>query len=211
MTEKLLKAKKESKAKKPDFQRADAHKKKRLGSGWRRPRGWQNKMRLHKKGYRRVVKTGYGTPNEIKNAELGKGLSIVPVSTEKELLALDPKKQAAELTNVGRKKKELLIVKAKDKGIVLVNLAVAAYQEKTKALLAQKQNKKKALVEKEAKKAEIAKQAEEAAKKAEEATKKAQEKAAKETSEADEAQAEEQEKAAEKKEKDKVLTSKKGF
>ena len=63
----LLELRNKIKAKKPRFIRHDAHKKKRVSLNWRRPRGRQSKMRLHKKGYARGRSTGFGSPNQIRN------------------------------------------------------------------------------------------------------------------------------------------------
>ena len=41
------------------FMRKDAHKKKRVARGWRKPKGRQNKMRLHRKAHPVVVKPGF--------------------------------------------------------------------------------------------------------------------------------------------------------
>lgn len=49
------------------FIRQDAHKKAKLKNLWRKPKGLHNKMRLQKKGYRRLPKVGMGTPNTEKN------------------------------------------------------------------------------------------------------------------------------------------------
>lgn len=196
--EKLIKEKQAMKAKKPNFVRADAHKKTRLGSGWRRPKGLQNKMRLGKKGYRVNVRTGYKTPAVLQDTKMG--LEIVRVYNLAELEALDPKKQAAEIAKVGRKNKTELIEAAKKKNITLVNLPVDKYQEKSKALAEEREAKKKALAQKAA-----AKEKETQKKEAEAAKKEAEEKKAAEE------KTEEEVKAAEKAEKDKVLTSKKGY
>ena len=54
------------KGKKPEFIRQDAHKKPGLGWKWRRPKGITSKMRLHLKGYRRIVKKGYRSPKDVR-------------------------------------------------------------------------------------------------------------------------------------------------
>lgn len=196
--DKLLKEKQAQKARNPTFTRADNHKKGKLGDAWRKPKGWQNKMRLHKKGYKKVVSTGYGTPADLRDHNKA-GLAIVTVSTMKELEALDPKKACALISKVGRKKKEELIAAAQKKNITLANLPVKAYQEKTQANLKAKAEKKKALNEKAAEKEKKAKAAAEAKKKEEEEKAKTEEKT------------DDDKKTEEKKELDKVLTSKKGM
>lgn len=196
---KLLKEKAIKKTHNPTFTRTDNHKKVRLGSGWRKPKGWHNKIRLHKKGYKQVVSPGYGTPAELRHSTM-KGLAIITIATIPELTALNPKKEAALISKVGRKKKEEIIEAAKKLGVSLVNLPVKSYQEKTQSVLKAKQDKKEAFQEKVVAKEKKAKQAEETAKK----------KAA-ETEVASEEKTAEDKKAEEKKEQDKVLTSKKGM
>ena len=55
MSEKL-ELRKKIKAKKPNFVSQDTHKRKRIRPRWRKPRGWHSKIRLHKIGYRKMVR-----------------------------------------------------------------------------------------------------------------------------------------------------------
>lgn len=205
MTIDNLKQDKERKhAQQPVFTRSDSHKKGRIArTGYRNPRGWQNKMRLHKKGYRVTVKPGFGTPVKLQHCTKS-GLAITTVNNLDELKAIDVKTQAAIIGNVGQRKKQELITYATENKVELVNLSLKAFQEKTQALEAKKKAKADAKAAKEAKeKAEATKLAKEAEKKKAEAkAKKAEEAKASES---------EDKKAEDKKEQDKVLTSKKGF
>lgn len=182
---------------KKQFIRADAHKKKRVGTAWRKPKGLQNKMRLRKKGYSISVKVGYRS--EAKHRDLFNGLEVVLVHNKNQLLALNPKTQCCSLAKMGRANKVALIKLAHEKKITLVNLSDKAYVEKTNALQAQRESKKKELLAKQAQKEAAAKD-----KKKDEA---------KEAKKSEDASAEEvsadEKKALEKKEKDKILTSKK--
>lgn len=211
--DKLIKAKRDAKARKPKFTRTDSHKKDRVESGtWRRPKGLQSKMRLHKKGYHRTVDTGYGTPKELRGTTRD-GLAIKRVENKNDLEQLDPKADAALIGNVGRKKKEELIKAAQEKGLALANLAVKAYQEKTAKLEELKKRKKETLKRKaEAKrKAEKAKKEEEAKQEEAPAEKEAEEKPSEDEASQQDQSAPDEEKKKEKEEKDKVLTSKKGY
>ena len=58
----LLDKRKALKKKKPVFTRQDAHKKKKVGWKWRKPKGSDSKMRVGKKGYKRSVRPGWGSP-----------------------------------------------------------------------------------------------------------------------------------------------------
>lgn len=86
------------------FLRQDAHKKTKLGDKWRKPKGWQNKVRLNKKGYRKMPHPGYGTPNADKYKINGEHVTFV--SNLKELEAA---KGTVLLTKMGMKKKIALI------------------------------------------------------------------------------------------------------
>ena len=109
------------KEKKPDFLRQDAHKLKRLGSGWRKSKGLQSKMRLAFKGYRKKVKVGYGSPNLV-NGLSKDGYNLVRVTKVSELDQLDTKKHAIELPHtLGMKRKYEIVKAVKEKGFVLVN------------------------------------------------------------------------------------------
>ena len=63
--ENLLQLRKRIKAKKPNFVRQDSHKQKEVKKKWRKPKGMQSKMRLKKKGYRKSVSIGYGSPKKV--------------------------------------------------------------------------------------------------------------------------------------------------
>ena len=54
------------KKKKPNFIRQDAHKKKRVGTSWRRAKGIQSKVRLNKRGYVKSVSQGYRSPKSVR-------------------------------------------------------------------------------------------------------------------------------------------------
>jgi len=47
MAERLLRVRTRQKSKKPEFNFHDSHKKKKLGTSWRKPRGLHNKLRQH--------------------------------------------------------------------------------------------------------------------------------------------------------------------
>lgn len=50
----------------PNFKRQMKDSVKRLKGNWRKPRGRQSKVRLHKKGKPKVVRIGYGAPKNLK-------------------------------------------------------------------------------------------------------------------------------------------------
>ncbi|MEM4245773.1 MAG: eL32 family ribosomal protein, partial [Candidatus Bathyarchaeia archaeon] len=52
--------KRQRKADKPAFVRQESWRYRRLGEGWRRPRGKTSRMRRSVRGHQRLVKVGYG-------------------------------------------------------------------------------------------------------------------------------------------------------
>ena len=66
MTERLLRIRDRQKRKKPDFRNHDSHKKKRISTSWRKPRGLHNKLRQHIASKGKLVKAGYGSPRAVK-------------------------------------------------------------------------------------------------------------------------------------------------
>jgi len=66
VAEKLLKIRARQKAKKPDFNRHDSHKKKRLPISWRKPVGLHNKLRSGIAAKGRLVRPGYGSPKSVR-------------------------------------------------------------------------------------------------------------------------------------------------
>jgi large subunit ribosomal protein L32e len=66
MAERLLRVRARQKAKKPEFKRHDSHKKKRLSTSWRKPRGLHNKLRQQVAAKGRLVRPGFGSPRLVR-------------------------------------------------------------------------------------------------------------------------------------------------
>jgi large subunit ribosomal protein L32e len=66
MSERLLKVRTRQKLKKPEFNFHDSHKKKRLGTSWRKPRGLHNKLRQQIAAKGKLVRPGFGSPRAVK-------------------------------------------------------------------------------------------------------------------------------------------------
>jgi large subunit ribosomal protein L32e len=82
----------------PKFERQEAHVKARLSrSGWRKPRGFQSKMRLQRKGYNAIVKVGYRTPRMLRGRLISGLLETIVISPsdlkniQKDQIALIPR------------------------------------------------------------------------------------------------------------------------
>jgi len=64
--ERLMKVRAKQKKRKPEFNRCDSHKKKKLSPSWRRPRGLHNKLRQQIAAKGKLVKAGYGSPRGVR-------------------------------------------------------------------------------------------------------------------------------------------------
>ena len=190
---KLLEQRKELKNKKPSFRRHDSHKKHKLKSNWRRPKGLQNKLRLNKRGYGTKVSTGWGSPKAVKGLHPS-GLEPVRVNNVNDLKEVDKKEQGVIIASaVGDRKRVQIIEEAKKQDIKILNLDPDKYMEKVEKRLKKQKAEKK---EREDRKKKTEKEAEKEAEKQEEKEEKEEE------------LSEEEKKKQEKKEKDKVLTKK---
>jgi len=65
-TERLLKVRARQKRRKPKFNRGDSHKKGRVSTSWRKPRGLHNKQRRHVAAKGKLVRPGYGSPKSVR-------------------------------------------------------------------------------------------------------------------------------------------------
>ncbi len=167
MTIDPLKIRKNLKAKKPKFIMQDAHKKKRLSKKWKKPRGLQSKMRLEKKGYRRNVETGWGSPKEAKYLH-STGLQVALVSTVAEIAGINPKTQGIIIRSaVGQKKKVEIVKECINRKIRILNLKKAEDYKNIvdESLKKRKQDKDDRLKKKEYSKKELEKRAKEKEKK----------------------------------------------
>ena len=198
----LLELRNKLKAKMPKFIRHDAHKKKRVGTGWRRPKGIQNKMRLHRKGYARDCSTGFGSPKAVHSLSR-EGLTQNIVHNSNELASLNPKSDGVIVARtIGDRKRSVIIKEASEKGFTLLNITVEKFTKKQEEKTAMKSEYKKSLNKK---------KEEKSAAKVKEEKKKAEEKAKSQAKESEKTTlSDEDKKAQEKKELDKVLTKKGG-
>ncbi|MBW3001792.1 50S ribosomal protein L32e [Candidatus Woesearchaeota archaeon] len=167
-----LDLRKKIKSKKPKYLREEHHKKKAVNKkSWRGPRGRHSKMRHGFQGHRATLEVGYGSPREARHLH-SSGLLPVVVCNIAELSALDKSRQAAVIScRVGNKKKVVLVNKAKELGLKIINVKdITAFLKKIDdQLKAKKEKKETAAKDKAAKKKEKEKKAEEKAKKAAEA------------------------------------------
>ncbi|WP_456366398.1 50S ribosomal protein L32e [Thermococcus sp.] len=111
------------KRKKPRFLRQEwwRYPKFKNNPTWRRPKGIDSKMRLKKKGKPRSPSIGWGSPRAVRGLHPS-GYEEVLVHNVKEVEAIDPSRQAARIAGtVGRRKRELIVAKAKELGVKVLN------------------------------------------------------------------------------------------
>ncbi|MGP8321076.1 MAG: 50S ribosomal protein L32e [Methanosarcinaceae archaeon] len=117
----LFKVRKVQKAKKPDFKRADSHKKKRLDSNWRRPRGLQGKQRKHIKAKGALAQVGYGSPVAVKGLHPS-GYADILVNNLNDIGDIDASIEAIRIARtVGARKKAIIEEKAAELGLKVLN------------------------------------------------------------------------------------------
>lgn len=114
MAERLMNVRARQKSKKPDFNRHDSHKKKRLSTSWRKPRGLHNKMREQIAAKGKPVRPGFGSPravrgfhpsgfkemlvNNVQDLEKAKGYAVRIASTVGMKKRLEIQAKAAEMS-----------------------------------------------------------------------------------------------------------------
>lgn len=108
--------------KKPKFIRHGAQFRKRIArKGWKKPRGTDSKQRTKVKYRPPLPQVGYRQPRKVRNLHPS-GLMDVLVSNEKVLEYLDPKKHFVRIASgVGKRKKALIVEKAKSLGFRIAN------------------------------------------------------------------------------------------
>jgi len=106
---------------KPAFNRQDYHKKKRLPSSWRRPRGDLSKQRQGQKGKGATVEAGYRTPTAVRGLHPS-GFEEVMVHRPADLEDVDPDREAVRIASaVGARKRERIEERAADRQIRVLN------------------------------------------------------------------------------------------
>ena len=145
----MIEVRKQIKAKKPNFIRQDAHKKDKLKAKWRKPKGLQSKMRLHKKGYSRSPSQGWRSPKTVRGLDAS-GLEVVHVARLQDLQNVTKDQGIIIQSTVGAKNKIALLKAAQEKNIRVLNLKPEEYiklhEEKYKERQEKSKTKKKAKV-----------------------------------------------------------------
>ena len=117
--ERLLKQRK--RVGKPQFNRQDHHKKKRVPTSWRRPRGKLSKQRKGVKGKGDTVEAGFRTPTAVRGRHPS-GFEEVRVHNVDDLEGVDGDREAVRIASkVGARKRERIEEVAEDDGIRVLN------------------------------------------------------------------------------------------
>ncbi len=105
----------------PTFNRQDHHKKRRVPTSWRRPRGTHSKQRKGIKGKGAKVAAGYRSPVAVRGRHPS-GFEEVPVHTVDDLDDVDPDREAIRIgSTVGGRKRERIEAVAEDREIRVLN------------------------------------------------------------------------------------------
>ncbi len=106
----------------PSFRRSEWFRYKRLSkSGWRRPKGIQNKQRMNLKYRSSRVRIGHGKVSTARGLH-SSGFKEVMVFNTNDLEEIDPDKEAARIgRTVGSRKRELIHERADELGIRILN------------------------------------------------------------------------------------------
>jgi large subunit ribosomal protein L32e len=118
-TERLLGDRK--RVNKPQFNRQDYHKKKRVPTSWRKPRGGLSKQRRGIKGKGDTVQAGFRSPEAVRGLHPS-GFEEVRVHNTDDLEDVDGDTQAVRIaSNVGGRKRERIEDEAEDRQIRVLN------------------------------------------------------------------------------------------
>ena len=106
---------------KPQFNRQDYHKKKRIPTSWRKPRGGLSKQRRRMKSKGPVVEAGFRTPKASRDLHPS-GFEEVRVHNTDDLEGVDGDTQAVRIASkVGGRKRELIEDEAAEREIRVLN------------------------------------------------------------------------------------------
>ncbi|MEF8888080.1 MAG: 50S ribosomal protein L32e [Haloarculaceae archaeon] len=106
---------------KPKFNRQDHHKKKRVSTSWRRPRGQLSKQRRGIKGKGDTVGAGFRSPKAVRGLHPS-GFEEVRVHNVDDLEGVDGDREAVRIAStVGGRKRERIEDEAEERGIRVLN------------------------------------------------------------------------------------------
>jgi len=110
-----------SSGKHPKFQRQNYGSVKRVGTSWRKPHGIDSKQRVMQVAYGALPKIGF--KGKKKNQHLHpRGKKENYVRGMKQLLTLEKGSLVRLNATIGQKLRQVMIAKAKEKGLIILNL-----------------------------------------------------------------------------------------
>lgn len=124
MAGELLKVRKQIKKRKPTFRRQQSNQfaKFKNDDAWRRPKGLQSKMRLKRKGHRKMPTIGFKSPKAVRGLNAA-GLEEVIVLNVEGLNSIDKNTQIAVIgRTVGARKKIAILEAAKSAKLAIANV-----------------------------------------------------------------------------------------
>jgi len=122
VTQEALALRAAQKKKTPKFQRTEWYRYKRLSrSGWRKPKGMDNKQRRNYRYRTPLVRVGHGKISTVRGLHPS-GFAEVMVHNTMDLESIDPETQAARVgRTVGGRKREQIHARADELGIRILN------------------------------------------------------------------------------------------
>jgi large subunit ribosomal protein L32e len=142
------------------FKAQDHFRYKRLGKRWRRPVGWQSKLRIGKGGSGMSVSIGYRSP-VVSRGKTG-GATVVNVYNVDDLSKIGSNGACRIAAGVGAMKTKLIQAKAKEMSIRIVNMKKIRRADKISGAIEKRRTDKVKEKKKEAEKKAIEKKAAEA-------------------------------------------------
>jgi len=152
--ERALAVRKRVKSRKPDFERQESWRYKRVKKGWRKPRGLDSKMRKKVKGWPQSVGVGYRGPREARGLHPSEYEEVLVWNLD-DVGGVDPKTQAIRIAGtVGARKRVEISARAEELGIHVVNPKRVLEEEEFEEEPAEEEEKEGKEKGKEAKKGE---------------------------------------------------------
>ena len=106
--------------KKPKFKRQGTYLK-RVSVKWRKPRGYDTKLRAGEKNKGKMPNVGYGAPKNLRGLHPC-GLKEVYIQNIKDIEKIDPKVNVGRISaTIGTRKKQEIVKKAEEMKIKLLN------------------------------------------------------------------------------------------
>jgi large subunit ribosomal protein L32e len=107
--------------KKPKFMRQGTTYLKKIGKKWRRPRGTHSKLKVYEKSKGSMPNVGYGAPRELRGLHPS-GFKEFLIQNLNDLERINKDKEVGRISGrIGNKKRKIIVEKAKELNIKLLN------------------------------------------------------------------------------------------